>query len=137
MYTPIWVPGTGINLRNILKKLLIFFLYILDIIVPKNKKLVVAASSHGQYIFGSPRALFNYINSDKTDYSCIYLVKSKKLTDIKNDIYYLYSLKGLLAYLQSSYVLMTHGRVDYYLLSDHQIEAYTHLYRGNLRKGKI
>ncbi|MBI9097227.1 MAG: CDP-glycerol glycerophosphotransferase family protein [Spirochaetaceae bacterium] len=101
--------------RNKLKKLLISVFYIIDVIIPKNKKLFVAGSSHGRSLFGNPKALFHYINTFEKDYQCFFLIKDRKKADVNSNIYYNLSFKGLWIFFRSKYLLMSHGSGDFYL----------------------
>ncbi len=105
------------KMKNALRLALQTMSPIVDWCVPKDEKLFVFGSSHGDYMFGNARALFYYIDENEVGYRAIYLLKNQSGPEpCSESIYPLKSLKGLVHFFRARYIVMTHGWSDFDLL---------------------
>jgi len=94
--------------------LIVFLIYFLDIVIIKDKYLTVASSSHGEALFGNPKALFRYINANNSKHRCVFLIKNKDNVNVNDFIYYHFSIRGFWKFLRAKYLIMSHGSSDFY-----------------------
>ena len=94
--------------------ILCFPLYIISLLVPKNKKIKLFGSMNGYQVVDNAKYMF--INEYKKGY--YFITKNKQILDtpIFSDVYpvFCYSLKGLLLQLIAKEVYYTHSVFDFF-----------------------
>lgn len=99
-----------------LKVIFLYLLtFILGLLVPKKKNLVVMAASKGGYYNGNAKALFEFLEKEN-DIDAYFFVSKRdlfnELSKEKDNIVYQYSWKGLWLFLRARTVCITHGHAD-------------------------
>lgn len=84
--------------------------YLLSLIIPKNKKLIVLGSSLGQHFADNPKYLFLYLEKHSPAFEYYWITKNKNLyLKMKSERFlYLYSWKGLWILLRAKYLVLSH-----------------------------
>jgi len=105
-------------MKTIIKKIFTNIIYLLDLITPKNKSIIVFFQSNNRFN-DNAKILFEYMLKN-TNYQVYWLyenIKHKEANFIKR-----YSLQGLILFLKSKYCFNTHGLGDF------------GIYRKNIKK---
>jgi CDP-glycerol glycerophosphotransferase len=109
---------TTVNkLRFFIKILFFYFItFLLGLIIPKRKDLVVITASKGKYYNGNAKALFEHLLT-RDGLEVCYFIREKacyeKLSKRKDNIVYHYSFRGLWLFLRARTVCVTHGQADF------------------------
>jgi CDP-glycerol glycerophosphotransferase len=105
------------KLQEIIKITLFYILtFILGVLVPKNKKIVVLVSSKGRFYNGNSKALFEYILDCDNSLEPYFYVSDKdlfkRISQKHRNIVYQYSLEGFFLFFKAKTICITHGRAD-------------------------
>lgn len=124
-------------IKKIVRILISNLFYFLDIIIPKDKNLIIFSSQNGRRYFDNSRYLFlNFIkNYDEefeikwisTDKNVLELVETE--TDFKYTLY-LFSLEGIWNLLKAKHIFFTHGFGDILNLKFSQNKNIIQLWHG-------
>ncbi len=104
---------------SLLVKILLFYVvtFVLGLVIPKRKDLVVITASKGKYYNGNAKALFEYLLT-RDDLEAYYSTSKKelfnKLSKEESNVIYHYSRKGLWLFLRARTVCITHGHADFF-----------------------
>lgn len=90
--------------------ILLFPIYLLSILFPKKKNLVVIGGSLGKHFADNPKYLFLYLNQNKPNFQYYWITKNKELYREMgaNNFLYLYTFKGIYILLRSKYLVLSH-----------------------------
>lgn len=85
-------------------------IYLLSILFPKKKDLVVIGGSLGKHFADNPKYLFLYLDQNKPKFQYYWLTKNKELCKEMNanNFLYLYTFKGMYILLRAKYLILSH-----------------------------
>ncbi|WP_225049590.1 CDP-glycerol glycerophosphotransferase family protein [Priestia megaterium] len=90
--------------------MLLFPLYILSSLIPKNKKLFILGSSLGQHFADNPKYIYMHLEKANPSFEYCWITKNKELYEKKKskNFLYLYSCKGIYYLLRGKYLVISH-----------------------------
>lgn len=90
--------------------MLLFPLYLLSILIPKNKKIFILGSSLGQHFADNPKYIYMYLERTEPSFDYYWITKNKELYEEKKtkNFLYLYSFRGVYYLLRAKYLVISH-----------------------------
>jgi CDP-glycerol glycerophosphotransferase (TagB/SpsB family) len=105
---------------------------LLDIIVPKNKYLIICASADGIVYRGNARYFFEYMNKNKRKfppYQVYYYLNTNKKIPF-NEMKLTFDLKGIITFLRAKYIIGTHSTTDFVPMGFSFRKIFIHTWHG-------
>lgn len=103
---------------NIIRTLLVPIQYlfcILDLLYPKNDKLIIFGSNTGEYMSGSPSVLYKYVETYQNQYSSHYYLPFNKKMNFKERVGYV--IQFLPTFLNAKFLISSHPTFDFFPFS--------------------
>jgi CDP-glycerol glycerophosphotransferase (TagB/SpsB family) len=89
-----------------------FLVELLDIVYPKDDKTIIFGSHSGEFMSGSPKALYDFALSNKYDFRCYYYLpfgQHRNFVQI-----FVYILKYFHKFFRARYLVTSHPPSDFY-----------------------
>lgn len=109
------------KIRRVLVRVVLFFIGIIDLLIPKNEHVAVFSSTGGMKWADNSKYLFKYMVRH-SNLNCIWATRSKKVMDEVKDenpeykVTYLHSITGVLTALRAKTWICDHGTSDIFAL---------------------
>lgn len=100
---------------NIIICLLTFIRYFsefLDYLYPKNNKMIVFGSNTGEFMSGSPKALFEYIRTNHPEYACYYYLPFEKPLSKYQIVKYV--IQVAFTFFRAKFLISSHPSSDFF-----------------------
>ena len=117
-----------INLIRIVRIPLDYIIIFLDLLYPKNSKLIIFGSYTGEYASGSPKALFDYVKENHPDYYIYYYLPFGKSMTFYGRIRYI--LHFLPIFLKAKFLVGSHPTNDFFPFSWSKRKKLINLWHG-------
>ena len=89
-----------------------FFVRLIDFIYPKHKKTIIFGSNSGEFISGSPKALFEYMKDKHPEYKVYFFMPFEKELNIYARMKYIISFAHI--FFKAKFLVSTHPPSDFY-----------------------
>lgn len=89
-----------------------YFIEFLDFLYPKDRKLIVFGSNTGEFVSGSPKALFEYLQINHPEYKVYYYLPFKKSLSMQQKVRYIISFASI--FLKARFLISSHPPSDFY-----------------------
>ena len=89
-----------------------FFVRLIDFIYPKHKKTIIFGSNSGEFISGSPKALFEYMKEKHPEYKIYFFAPFNKNFSFCKLIKYILSFFPI--FLKAKFLISSHPPSDFY-----------------------
>lgn len=88
------------------------FIELIDYLVPKDDRIIIFGSNGGEYSSGSPRALYEYIRSNDSNYVILYYLPFKKEAGLFNKIKYCFIFAPV--FFKAKFLVSSHPPSDFF-----------------------
>lgn len=102
---------------NIIRALFVpveYVIQFLDLIYPKNDKLIIFGSNTGEYASGSPHAMYQYIKNNHPEYGVCYYLPFSEKSGLKEQFGYM--LRLIPKFLNAKFLISSHPTTDFFPL---------------------
>lgn len=119
-------------MKFIINKIKVGVVYFLDLLVPKDNKLILFSTNGGDTANGHPRSIFNYIKENHPEYRLYFVVTKNSFTgDIPKDhIIRNNNLKSALIFIRAKYLVGSHILRDFRPFSFSKRKIYLQTWHG-------
>lgn len=102
-------------MKNLINKIKVFIVYILDILRPKNNKIILFSTNGGNTANGHPKAIFNYIKKNHPEYKIFFVMtKDGYPGDLpKENILHNNTFKTALIFIKARFLVGSHILRDF------------------------